>query len=803
MIFENGGYLYWLTDGDAAAKKIEVTIGSDKQFLRPVYKDVGGDINGFTISPSGKRVAFIARGEVWSLPAEHGVTRNLTRTPAVREREVEWSPDGKWIAYLSEQSGEYELWIRPQDGSAEPKQLTSGTDSWINGIVWSPDSRRIAYSDQKNRLWYVDIDGGGRKKADESEMRAVRNYSFSPDGEWLIYNKTDQNWMVSIWAYSIAGGKAMRLTSDFTNDVSPVFSKDGKYVYFVSSRDFRYPDREWEDRVYIATLDPEEPNPLAPLNDEEKAPDNGDSKDKNKDDKEKDDDKEKKPAMKVVADGFDSRALGLPHPAGNYAGLTAVDGGVLFFSFSEDRTVTLKKFDLATREFEDIMSDIQGYAVAAEGKKLMYSARGGYGIVDLRAGQKNTDGRIDVSHMEMLVDPQAEWKQIYHDAWRIMRDWFYDPTMHSVDWKKMHDRYAVMLPYVAHRTDLDYLLGELIGELNAGHCYVNPGDMPRVERIPTGLLGCRFEADGDRYRISKIYKGANWHDNERSPLTEPGMNVEEGTYLIEIDGNSVTTAESPYKYLENKVGVPVTLKINDKPTEKGAREITVRPIASELSLFYMDWVEKNRQLVDKLSGGRIGYMHVPNTWYDGYRSFLSSWQPLINKEALIIDERYNGGGHSPYQMVQMMGEKVFSYWAERHGKMNSTPFLVNDGPKAMLINGLSSSGGDAFPFYFRKAGLGPLIGEKTWGGLIGYGFSPSFIDGGSFAVPGFSFINDKGEWDVEAVGVDPDIYCWDDPTLIQAGREPMIEKAVEYLLEELKKNPRKKVEQPPYLDRSN
>ncbi|MBU8922152.1 MAG: PDZ domain-containing protein [Bacteroidales bacterium] len=799
VIFENGGYLYWLEDGQTAAVKIEVTLGSDKPFVRPVYKNVQRYINSFTVSPSGKRAAFEARGEVWTIPAEHGVTRNLSRTPVIREREVEWSPDGKWIAYLSEESGEYEIWIRPQDGSGEAKQLTKGTDSWINGIVWSPDSKRIAFSDRKNRLWYVDIDGGSRKKADESEINAIRSYNFSPDGNWLCYSKSDENWLTSIWVYSLEKKKAMRMTGDFTNESEPVFSKDSKYIYFVSSRDFIYPEKEFKDRVYIATLSPDIPNPIAPLNDEEEIK----TEDEDKDEKDKDKD-EKKDDMKILAEGFEGRALGLSHSSGNYYGLTAVEGGLLFIERDDAGTTTLKKFDLATREFKDIMSDLRSYQVAAGGKKFIYSIGGGnYGIADLMPGQQSSKGRLDFSQMEMRIDPPSEWKQIYHDAWRIMRDWFYDPNMHEVDWKKMHDRYAVMLPYVAHRGDLDYLLGELVGELNAGHCYVNTGDMPRADRVRTGLLGCRFEADGDHYRISKIFKGANWHENERSPLTEPGLNVEEGMYLLEIDGNAVTTAESPYVYLENKVNIPVILKINDKPTGKGAREITVRPISSELSLMYMDWVEENRKLVDKLSDGRIGYMHVPNTWYDGYRSFLSSWQPLINKEALVIDERYNGGGHSPYEMVQMMGEKVYSYWARRSGKMNSTPFSVNDGPKALLINGLSSSGGDAFPFYFRKAGLGPLIGEKTWGGLIGYGFSPAFIDGGRFAVPGFSFINDKGEWDVEALGVDPDIYVWDDPTLIQAGREPMIEKAVEYLLEELRKNPRKKVEQPPYIDRSN
>lgn len=810
MIFENGGYLYWLEAGEAKPNKIEVTLGSDKPFVRPVFKNVQKDISEFSISPSGKRAVFAARGEIFTIPAKQGVIRNITRTDAVRERAVEWSPDGKWIAYLSEVSGEYEVWIRPQDGKGKAKQLTRSTDSWIMGIVWSPDSRKIAYGDKKNRLWVVDVENDRKEQADICRMRGIGGYSFSPDSKWIVYNKIDDNWMSSIWVYSLEKKETVRLTSGFTNDRNAVFSLDGKYLYFISSRDFIYDEREWNDRIYIATLTADIENPLAPLNDEEEPEGDNGKKDKDGDKKDrKKNGKDKKDKddiiVKIDAKDFDSRALAIPKKPGTYFSLTAVEGGVVFIQMDELRERTLRKFDLAERKSEDIMTGIGAYQVAAGGKKFIFSPPGGkdYGIADLASGQKVTSGKLDFGNMEMRIDPVTEWKQIYHDAWRIMRDWFYDPHMHGVDWKKMHDRYAVLLPYVAHRGDLDYLLGEMIGELNAGHCYVNEGDMPHVDRVPVGLLGCRFEPDGQYYRISKIYGGANWHDKERSPLTEPGMNVREGTYLIEIDGNRVTTSESPYRYLENKVGIPVVLKINDKASSKGSREITVRPVESELSLFYMDWVETNRKLVDKLSDGRIGYIHVPNTHYDGYREFLKAWQPLMNKEALIIDERYNGGGHSPFEMVQMMSNTVFSYWAVRHSEMNSTPFPVNDGPKAMLINGLASSGGDAFPFYFRKAGLGPLIGETTWGGLIGYGYSPAFIDRGRFAVPGYSFVNPEGEWDVEAVGVKPDIYVWDDPTMIQAGREPMIEKAVEYLLDELEKNPRKKVKTPPYPDRSN
>ena len=802
IVFENGGYLYLHDTASGSTRRIEVTLGSDKPFVRPVYKKVASNIESWTISPSGARAAFGARGDIFTVPAERGVVRNITRTPAVREHGAAWSPDGKWIAYLSEDGGEYEIWIRPQDGGGEARQLTRGSDAWIMGLVWSPDAGKIAFADRHNRLWSVDVGSGARREIDASTMGSVGDYGWSPDGRWLCYTKQDRNRISSIWVCRVDGARPLQLTGGFTNDRAPVFSTDGAYLYFISGRDFVYSEREWQDRIYIGTLRAETANPLEPLSDEEQP---AEDKDKKAGEARKSDGAKDAPARieSIDAEGFEARVVALPEKPQAYFGLQAVEGGVVFIVRDEAGKTELKRFDLAARESKTIMDEIGASRVSADGKKFIYRSRGGdYGIAGLEPGRKAGEGKLDLSKMELRIDPPVEWSQIYHDGWRIMRDWFYDPNMHGVDWQAMRERYAVLLPHVAHRADLDYVLGELIGELNAGHTYVAEGEMPAVERVPVGMLGCRFEADGGRWRISRIYAGANWHGAERSPLTEPGLNVSEGMYLLGIDGEEVTSARSPYSYLENKVDVPVTITVASNAAGKGARDISVRPIGSEIALYYMDWVERNRRLVDELSGGRIGYMHIPNTWYDGYRAFFASFQPLMDKEALIIDERYNGGGHSPYEMVEIMKREPMSYWASRHTEMYPTPFPVHDGPKAMLINGLSSSGGDAFPFYFRRAGLGPLIGEKTWGGLIGYGYTPGFVDGGGFAVPGFAFVNPGGEWDVEAVGVDPDIYVWDDPGLIVRGREPMIEKAVEYLLEELRRSPPEKIETPPGPDRS-
>jgi tricorn protease len=793
IVFENGGYLFCHDTGTGETKKIEIFLGTDKPFARPIYENVKDNIESFTISPSGARAAFAARGEIFTVPAEHGVVRNITRTDDFREMYVEWSPDGKYISYCSGESGEYEITIRPQDGSGEPRRLTSDSEEWILPPVWSPDGKKIAFGDKMNSLWILDVESGKKTLADRNEYDSIDNYSFSPDSRWICYTKNDENFMSSIWVYSLAKKENVKLSGGFTDEREPVFSKDGKYIFFVSSRDFEYRHREFRDRIYACTLAKETPSPLAPLSDEEKP-----AEEKEEDSKGESDEKKEVEIEKVEAEGFDSRVVALPEPAGRYRGLTAVEGGLVFLNGESE----LKKYSLEDRESKTVLEGVNGYQVAAGGKKFLYRSGTDYGIADLAPGQKAGEGKLDLAGMEMKIDPLIEWSQIYYDAWRIMRDWFYDPGMHRVDWERMRDKYSVLLPHLAHRADLDYIIGELIGELNAGHTYVFSGDEPSLERVPVGVLGCELETDGEYYRIAKIYRGENWEDGSRSPLTEPGLNVEEGMYILAVDGGQVRSERNFYRLLENKAGLQVTLTINDRRGEKGSREIVVTPIESELNLRYMDWVERNRRIVDELSGGRIGYIHVPNTHFDGYREFFKAFQPLSGKEAMIIDDRYNGGGHSPYEMVRIMGNKIASYWAVRHGELFKTPFPVHEGPKVMLINGLASSGGDAFPYYFKKLGVGPLIGEKTWGGLIGYGYSPRFVDGGGMAVPGFAFINTEGEWAVEAVGVDPDIYVFDDPTLIQAGREPMLEKAVEYLLKELEKEPVRRIERPEGPDRS-
>jgi len=520
-------------------------------------------------------------------------------------------------------------------------------------------------------------------------------------------------------------------------------------------------------------------------------------KDKGK--KEKTEPKADKLNITIDINGIAERVMDFPIADGNYGFLDAVEGGILYGA--EDG---LHKYDIADEKDQLIISDVRGATLSADGKKMLYRARGQWGITGISPNQKAGDGKVDLSNMEMKIDPKKEWNQIYTDGWRIFRDYFYVSNLHGIDWEGLKVKYSKLVPYVSHRADLDYIFGEIIAESNVGHAYDNYGDFERVKRIDNGLLGAEFKADmnSGRYIISKIYKGENWDESRRSPLTEQGINIKEGDFIIKIDGQNVTTADNPYKFLENEAEKFVEVTVNSTPSENGAKTYTVKTIKSELNLFYLDWVEQRRAMVDKLSGGKIGYIHVPNTAVEGNYELYRGMYEFHNKEALIIDDRYNGGGFIPAYMIDMLNRKTLTYWHRNQLNPMISPAVAHDGPKAMLINGYSSSGGDAFPYYFKKKGLGTLIGTRTWGGLVGIQGARKFVDGGSFNVPQFGVFDENGEWIIEGVGVYPDIEVVDEPHLTAKGIDPGIEKAVEVLLKELEKNPVKKPKSPEAPDRS-
>lgn len=785
IVFENGGWLYHLDPTTKESRKLSITVTGDRPHTNPYFRNVADDVESFALSPSGNRAVFGARGELFSAPAKDGNIRNISRTPAHRERGVAWSPDGKWVSYFSDASGNYDLYVRPADGSGEPTRLVEGDRVWMDGIEWSPDSRWVAWSDNMNRLRAMEVATRRLVDVDRTGMGALNDFSWSPDSRWITYAKTDANTMSSVWLFSFESDRATRVTADMTAESSPAFDPKGRFLYFVSARDFSYAgaSSSFQSRIFAATLRADLGHPFPPKSDEEPALAG----------------KAAEPAgaaasgtsapepLRIDLEGLGDRVVALPGlAAGSYQALVPLDDGVLYFSGG-----SLHKYALEDREAKEVIARISGFTLTPDRKKMLYRAGSAdFGIVEVKPAQKNDAGRLDLSGMELRIDPKVEWAQIYHDAWLIMRDWFYDPGMHGVDWDAMRRRYAPLVAHVAHRNDLDYIITELIAELNVGHAYLSASpEMASVPRVDVALLGSEFRADGRRYRFDRIFAGENWHGEFRSPLTEPGVGVKEGDFLIAIDGDEVTTADNPYAFLVGKADRTVQVTVSDRADGQGARTYTVTPIKSELGLRYQAWVRRNAELVDSLSGGRIGYIHLPDTGVPGHRELFEGWRPLHLKEALILDDRYNGGGFIPEPMSLMVGAPLLNFWARRHLDLNSQPAVVHTGPKALLINGQSSSGGDAFPYYFRALGLGPIIGETTWGGLVGISGNPAFVDGGALSVPRFAFVDTEGEWAVEAEGVaaDPGFEMLDRPEDIAEGRERMIERAVQHLLQELEK----------------
>ena len=795
IVYENGGYIYKYNPASNKNEKIPIRVFGDFPNLLSYLKDVKDFINWFEISPTGKRGLFEARGDVFTVPAENGEINNLTKTSGIREIDPVWSPDGKLIAYLSDRTGEYEIFTRPADGSGNEKQITNNGTIWRFAPIWSPDSKKIAFSDKNQKLFYVDVESGVVIEADHSDYNDIRDYQWSPDSKWLTYSKGSESRMSSIWVYSLDKSEPIQLTSDFTDEFSPVFGTEGNYIYFLSNRDFNLQFSAWEfnyvytkpTRIYVAPLNTSVPALFQPKSDDE------DLQKNNSNGKENENEKKENIDVVIEHDGFENRIAALPGPSGNYNSLFPIKDGVTYL-FRDDSGTKLKRFNVKSEEDVTILESIGNYVLSADGKKILYSKNNSYGIVDAQKNQKNSDGRLALDGMMMKINPKEEWTQIFVDGWRLIRDWFYDENMHGNDWNKIREKYEPLVEFVSHRADLDYIFGELGGELNSGHVYVNWGNIPTIKRINGGLLGCELESDpSGYYKITKIFKGENWHNNFRSPLTEHGVNIKEGDYILKIDGEEVTTKENPYKFLEGKANKVITLLVSSKPDYSGAHQEKVKPISRETDLRYLDWVESRRELVDNISNGKIGYIHLPNTGEPGNTELFKNFYPQANKKALIIDVRYNGGGFIPDRMIELLDRSLLNFWVRRGVKPNPTPVFSNQGPKVCLINGYSSSGGDAFPYYFRERKLGKLIGTRTWGGLIGLSGNPSLMDGGSISIPTFRFLTKDGKWAVENEGVHPDMEILDRPELVAKGEDPTLEKAVEVLLEELKNNPPKEL----------
>jgi len=798
LVYENGGQLFNLNLETGKEERVIVNIHFDNPNILPYYKNVKDFVQGVAVSPSGKRALFNARGDIFSVPAKNGPSINLTQTQGVRETAPTWSPNGKYISYYSDATGEYEIYLLENKKGAKAKQVTFGSSAWMYDAKWSANSKYLLFFDRSLKLKYLDVESGKVKVVDNAVRNEIREYNFSPDSQWITYSKESANSQSAIWVYNLKNGKHIQLTNNTFSDSDPVFSQDGDFIFFLSNRDFNLDFSSFEfdylynnaTRIYAIALKENGPKLFALKNDVEEVAS-----------EDKEDDKKSDPELTVEIDfkNIANRISVFPLSSGNYSNLTAVDGGILFSTQGG-----LHRYDIAKEKDELVLKQVSNFSLSGNGKKIMYRSKSTYGIVDVSAGHKVEDGKLDLAGLEMKIDPKKEWNQIYTDGWRIFRDFYYVANMHGIDWEQIKANYNLLMPYVSHRADLDYILGEIISETNTGHAYVNYGDFEKVKPIETGLLGAKLKADtkSGKYIISKIYAGENWTPNRRSPLTEQGVNVKEGDFLLSINGHSLNLDVNPYLYLENTVGKMIQITVNSKPSLEGAKTLTIKPIASELELLYLNWVNERREIVNKLSDGKIGYIHVPNTAFEGNRELHRGMYAYHDKDALIIDERYNGGGFIPDHMADLLDRNVLSYWHRRGLEPTQTPGIAHDGPKAMLINHYSSSGGDAFPYYFRKKGLGKLIGTRTWGGLVGMSGNAGLVDGGYIAVPRFGIFDENEKWIIEGIGVYPDVEVYDEPHKVAKGIDPSIEKAVEMLLKELKENPKKKISAPENPNRS-
>jgi len=797
VVYENGGWLYRFDPASGETRRLAITVGGDRPATLPKIVEAADFIESADLSPAGNRVLITSRGDLFSVPAEEGPIRNLTRTPETREISASWSPDGTLFAYLSDSSGEYEVWVRPV-GGGEARQVTQDGTIWRFAPVWSPDSSMLMFGDKKQRLNVVSVDKGRVTVVDSSVHNDITDYSWSPDGRFVTYVKNNDLGIGNVWIYSLADKRPHQVTSAMTNESEPVFDPKGRYLYFLSSRDqdLQFSSIEFNymvtnsTRVYAAQLNGDQPALFLPKSDE--VAQNGDADEEQANGEPEDEEV----VIRIDFDGIEDRVVALQAKGGNYNNLMAAAKGPVYVSTGNgDNKVVM--FDLEEEEEATVLEGVDSFSLSVNGEKVLFSADGALGIADLAPEQDASEGQLDLGDMELLVNPKTEWQQMYVDGWRILRDWFYDPNMHGQDWSAIRAKYEPLVEHVAHRADLDYIFGEIAGEMNAGHIYVQSGDQPAVERRDGGLLGAEVERAGDAYRVVKVFQGEAWQTAFYSPLAAPGVDVSVGDYIIAVNGAAVADAQNFFQLLENTGGDIVTLTVNDRPSARGSRDVMVRTVKSETPLRYLDWVEDRARRVEELSGGRIGYVHLPNTAGDGNRELFKRFLPQMNKDALIIDARYNGGGFIPDRMIELVSRQPLNYWKLRGLEPQATPVFSHTGPKATLINGYSSSGGDAFPYYFRKLGLGPLIGTRTWGGLIGISGNPSLADGGSILASTFRFMDTDNKWAVENEGVSPDIEVVDRPELVAAGKDPTLEAAVKYLLAELEKNPPVEVVAPP------
>jgi tricorn protease len=838
IAFENAGYLYAFDLQSKQPRKLTIYVPGERDQTMKRWANVSRQITDFDISPDGNRAVFAARGDVFTVPAKEGSTRNLTRTPGIREKLVSWSPNASWIAYVSDRTGEDEIYIAPQDGLGQEQQITSGYKGFKFGPVWSPDSKKIAWADKDLQLWYADVGDKKPVAVDRAKYGEITNYAWSPDSKWLAYDKNSDNLYSVVYLYSLADQRITPVTTSMTNSNSPVFDPDGKYLYFLSDRDFNEVlgniDFEFANpkttRVYVATLQKDEPSPFKPQSDEaqikkeEPAPtasavkkEEPTTKVKEKDDRNKQP-KEKEQLNKFLIDldGIQGRVVALPIDPAVIPTVAAGRGFVYYSSLPiqglsgplPGESPAVHAYDLKERKNKVLIENVERFALSFDGSKLLYQTSGegdhNYGIIDAKPGdqaKKNTDGRLNLGGVRAEIDPPQEWQQMFNEVWRQERDYFFEPSMNGVDWQKQKEKYGQLLPYVADRYSLTYIMGEMIGELSNSHTYVGGGDYPDLHAVNVGLLGVDFEIDPavGRYRFKKIYPGENWNSQLRSPLTEPGVNIKQGDYLLALNGRPLRPPQSPYELLANTANETITLTVNSKPSEEGARNLQVKTISDEGELREWSMIESNREKVDAATGGRVGYVYLPDMGEAGLNAFVKQFFPQIRKEGMVIDVRYNGGGFVDQLVFDRLRRVLAGMNAARNWESGTVPATVFNGSLVCITNHYAASDGDIFSYFFKYYKLGPLIGERTWGGVRGIRGEIRLMDGGYITRPEFARYNLNSQWVVENRGVQPDIVVENRPDLVVKGRDPQLEKAIELVMQAIGPNPKQLPPRPPDL----
>ena len=832
IVYEQFGSLnlYDLASGKTSA--LSVSVAGDMLEVRDKFVNVGDSLSSPSLSPSAVRAVFEARGEIITVPEEKGDFRNLTNTPGVMERYPSWSPDGQKIAYFSDESGEYQLHIKGQKGSGDVVRIElEKNPTFYFAPRWSPDNKKIAYADCHLNLWYVDLEKKKPVKVDKDRFLGGADSLFpnwSPDSKWLVYAKRLPNYLGTIFLYSLESGQSTQVTDGLSDARLSVFDPGGKYLYFTASTDSGaslQPDihsifREVTSTVYLAVLDKAEPTPFVPQSDEEK-PDDKSKKTSEEPEKKAE---EKKPdkdvTVKVDLEGILQRILAVPLPARNYIDLQTRESGTLLAVAAEaplpgspfPQGASVHRFDLKERRADVVISGVNAFEMARSGKKYLYSQKGRWLIGTLKpmppSGAPSpppsaggaSDKAMPTQDIQIMAKPLEEWRQMYREAWRIEREFFYDPNLHGLDLGWAQKKYAPYVEAVASRMDLNYLFAEMLGEITVGHLGVGGGDIPRAERVPTGLLGADYAIENGRYRFARVYSGENWNPQFQAPLTQPGVNVKSGEYLLAVDGREITGTDNVFKFFEAKAGKQVVLTVGPEPKMEGSREITVVPISSETALRNFAWIEDNRRYVERATRGKAAYVYMPDTAFGGYTYFNRYFYAQVGREALIVDERFNGGGMLATDIIERFGRKMMSLVATRDGEDEVQPQGAIFGPKVMLINEFAGSGGDAMPWYFQRAKVGPLVGKRTWGGLVGRAGSPSLMDGGYVTAPSSGVWSPDGHWIAENIGVIPDVEVEHDPELVRLGKDPQLDRAIEIVMDALAKNPLTKPKRPAYPD---